>query len=483
MHKKKTLLDYSMRFIPVLCTILLTYILLHYIASNILYARCGITNKLVQLFVAVEPEDEAADTPNNTAKKKDIKPIDWEALYPFSQTVQTENIHESAPEQARTLQQLMPEVPLLNRYTGLIKRVEAAADYFSDRIPFYSNIIRLSRKIQLGLGYNLQSPSESDAILYMKNGYLTSSVPQVSEAEIEEIADSVSDFQSFLVEQDIPFLYVNAGYKVCSTDRQLDSYLKEYSYENGSALLSALTERGVDTLDFREQMRLGDLDWYGSYYKTDHHWKTETGLWAAGVIAERLNQSYEFSFDLNRLNPECYRQTTYPHFWLGGQGRRDAFANSDLEDFTLILPDFATNFTLLIPSKELELNGNYSNTLVDLKLLEQIKNYSRQEFLEKRDAYNCSRIQNDPLTTIENHLSTNNNGKKILFLQDSFAWYSTGFLACDLSNVDVLHPMSFTGSIRSYIEKTKPDMVVMMYCEKNICPINWQTHNSPFDLR
>lgn len=59
----------------------------------------------------------------------------------------------------------------------------------------------------------------------------------------------------------------------------------------------------------------------------------------------------------------------------------------------------------------------------------------------------------------------------------------TGYLAFDVQYIDVIHPMAFNGSIRKYVEETRPDMVVMMYCGKNIVPIDWSTHLSQFDLR
>lgn len=45
-----------------------------------------------------------------------------------------------------------------------------------------------------------------------------------------------------------------------------------------------------------EEIQDDGLDWYDSYYVTDHHWKTETGFWAAGRLYE---------------NPSCIRNTVF----------------------------------------------------------------------------------------------------------------------------------------------------------------------------
>ena len=67
--------------------------------------------------------------------------------------------------------------------------------------------------------------------------------------------------------------------------------------------------------------------------------------------------------------------------------------------------------------------------------------------------------------------NVSNRAKKVLILQDSFAYYSTTFLACDIEEIDVIYPREFTGSIRTFIEKENPDLVVMMMGECNIVPI------------
>ena len=101
----------------------------------------------------------------------------------------------------------------------------------------------------------------------------------------------------------------------------------------------------------------------------------------------------------------------------------------------------------------------------------------------EKNLYLTTRWQNDSLGIVKNNCATNNKDKKILILQDSFGWYLTTYLACDVGEIDMIHPMKFTGSIRAYVETMKPDAVVVLYCESNIQKINWETHTSSFDFR
>lgn len=320
-------------------------------------------------------------------------------------------------------------------------------------------------------------------ILQMQNGYLTYTQEELSEEQIKELVDEVSDFQRFLSEKGIPFIYANAGSKVCPYDKQLADSSLEYTNENGDRLVKMLKQMGIDVIDFRDEMQADQLDWYDCYYKTDHHWKTQMGLWAASKLADQLNETGKFSFDQSMFKKDHYSFQTYENCFLGGQGKAVTLANAKPESYTKIIPKFKTTFTLQIPTRGVELSGDYERVLFDDERMKQILTYTDADYMNRATAYDCARARNDAMSLIRNLDPRNNAHKKILMLQDSFAWYSSSFLACDIEAVDIVHLPAFTGSIRSYIEQTKPDAVVMMYCERNITPIDWSGHDSTFDLR
>lgn len=94
--------------------------------------------------------------------------------------------------------------------------------------------------------------------------------------------------------------------------------------------------------------------------------------------------------------------------------------------------------------------------------------------------------RNDALGSVTNHMTQDNAGKKILMLQDSFGYFLSTYLALDISKLDMINLGTFTGSIRSYIEETDPDVVVILLCEKNIKSIDaleYAGHSSYFDFR
>ena len=462
---KKNICDYCSRIVIAVCILFMTYIIIGFITKNICYDVLGMTNPFVCFFIGDDLTEENADT---TIVKVEI---DWQALYPFKETENISMENET--------------VSNVKKYLELTETIEAKIDYYvNNALPKKGVMLEISSILnKIVLGHGVQLSENQSNLLYMKNGYLTYIWPEVSLEDIEEIADSLADFNHYLAEKEIPFLYVNAGSKVCPSDRQLNNEAVEYTNENGDALQTALTERNVRYIDFRKEMLNAGLDWYNAYYKTDLHWTTQTGLWASKIIAETLNREYGYSFDVHLFELSAWQQISFKDFWIGGQGRKDNFFNSDVEEYTLLLPQFKTDLSIWIPTRALNLRGEYADTMVDLSLLNRIKSYSKEDMLSKPDAYSTSQLRNAALTTITNHLSTNNKGKKILFIQDSFGWYSTSFLATDISQIDVIYPMSFNGSIRTYIEESKPDMVVMMYCEHQIGEIDWTTHLDEYDLR
>ena len=271
---------------------------------------------------------------------------------------------------------------------------------------------------------------------------------------------------------------------VFRVSEQLPAGANEHSNENGNNLIRALNERGVNTLDFRDYMIRDGLDWYQSYYITDHHWKTTTGLWAAGIMAQYLNENCGFDFDSKYFDITQYDIETYSDYFLGGQGRTVTLSNCGLESYDKILPKFNTSLSLKIPTRGVDIQGTYQEVLFDQDAFGEIAYYTGQDFATKKDTYSMMRLRNDAYGEIRNLNPENNADKKILLIYDSFSWYTASYLATDVSEVVTLHLSAFNGSVRTLADEMSPDVVIMVYCERNINPIeDWSTHKEMFDLQ
>jgi hypothetical protein len=232
-------------------------------------------------------------------------------------------------------------------------------------------------------------------------------------------------------------------------------------------------------------MKADGLDWYASFYKTDGHWTTRTGLWCASKIAELLNENSGFEYDLSLFDESAYEITTYDDFWFGGGTTNQVtLANREKVSYETIIPLYNTDFEISKPSKGYYKKGTYQEAMINKELLEELKEYATYaNFLPTSGPYGIITLDNTSLQIITNNSAIDNKNKKILIIQDSFGWYSASFLACDTGEIDLIHTEAFTGSVREYVNQTEPDIVIMMPNQRQIDKIDWSTHTSFFDLR
>lgn len=406
----------------------------------------------------------------NVVDREEEVNIDWAKEYPFRNPVKS-----TGPA----------NILRLSRFENIVFNVEdKIKSYTTDLLIGQYGMTVAAKSYNKLIGCPVMQERSSEQIIYLENGYLTYEEELISNDDIAEIADSVQDFSTYLDNQGIGFVYMNTGSKVCPYDKQLPVEANEHSNENGDNLIGALKDRNVNTLDFRDCMIRDGLDWYQSYYITDIHWKTTTGLWAAGIMAEYLNDNFGFDFDRKFFDAAQYDIETYSNYFLGSQGRAVTLSNCSLEAYDRILPKFDTSFSYIVPSHGIDMQGSYEDVLFCKEAFEEIAEYSEQDFTEKRDTYSAIRLNNYAYSDIKNFNPENNRDRKILFIYDSFSWYPVSYLATDVSEIVTLHLPNFNGSVRTLVDEIKPDVVIMAYCERNIDPIeSWTTHTDFFDLQ
>lgn len=195
------------------------------------------------------------------------------------------------------------------------------------------------------------------------------------------------------------------------------------------------------------------FDHHQMYFKTDHHWLPETGLWAAREIVQKLNRACGFNFELSGIQDDDINKTVYPKHFLGSQGKKVTLAKAEPEDISLLYPDYDTEFHYEIMNLGVNTEGDFS-IFYDMHYMEELDYYKGHPFA----AYIYG---NQPLEQIENRRL--DNGKRLLVIHDSYALPVIPFLALKAQYVDAIDPRYFDGSLRTYIERTKPDAVIVLY--------------------
>lgn len=425
-------------------------IMARFISKNLLLEVFGMNNEFVKIVWW--------DYPAGLDTQEEQIVVDWKKEYPFRQ----EDESRETGGLTRGLNKLQ------NKLKAAENVIDAyATDYLVNRVKF----IEYANNIEKKAGWNLQCYTDYNSVSFLKDDYLTGIVPP---RETTEIADNLGDFRDFLNFYNIPMLYVHIPSKICP---YMDGELAEtidFSNRNADSLLQELETKGVPSLDLRGVIHAQGLNHHELYYITDHHWKVEAGLWAAGVIAEYLNCEEGFRIDPELYDQNGYDFTIYPEWFLGSQGKKVTLAKTKADDFTVVVPRFETSLICEIPTLGMEEEGDFRILLDESKY-------------QERDLYNLSPYHayswgDNALMTVTNR--NDKSGKSILLIHDSYGDPVAPFMALGVETLYSMDIRSFSGSLQSFIEQKQPDIVIVMYYAGTLSEnVDYSTHDSPFDFR
>lgn len=183
-----------------------------------------------------------------------------------------------------------------------------------------------------------------NGIVKLDNGYLIGSDGKfIDDDKIEGIAKSLSTFNEYLRNYGASFVYALAPYTVSKYDPQIPVGVNDYANDNADRLIARLSKEHVDVIDFRENMHSNGIEHYSMMYKTDHHWTTEAGLYAYGVIEEYIRNKIGCEVDDRIADVTNYTITRYKGWHLGSRGQRTGKWFAGIDDYDLILPSFQTH--------------------------------------------------------------------------------------------------------------------------------------------
>lgn len=282
-----------------------------------------------------------------------------------------------------------------------------------------------------------------------KGNYIVSSSPETS---TDYEYNQISALADFLKEHDIHLLYVNEPTKYVD-----DNFFKEnfgvdsFSNRNMDKFLGRIREKGIPTIDLRENIREEGLNIKDFFYRTDHHWTTKATLWAVKIIADGLNKYCGYSIDTSLYNVDNYDMVEYKKAWLGEQGRKVSGAYVGLDDFTEIKPKFETSYTFKFP------DGNKDGTF-DMFVNEDLYDKKSNVYSVGSWHYSYNRL---------NCINHNVNYGKILLLGDSYEQTTEPFLSLGIKEVDslVMREVDDSFDLKQYILDNHYDTVIIAYAQ------------------
>ena len=301
--------------------------------------------------------------------------------------------------------------------------------------------------------------TETDDVVLLKNGSLTNLISLTDGETAAAKAEDVIAFGKDTEKAGMPFLYVQVPQKVCKYDDQMPPGQVSHINENLDNHLALLQQAGISVFDLREKLHEDGLSHYDMFFRTDHHWKMSSGLWAAKALAEELSARYGFGLSTEQLDEDDYEAETMERWYLGSQGRQVTAGYISPDDFTWYIPKFPTEFRVEHPDKGLDLTGDFYETMYD------------DEMLHKYDLYGQSTYEailggNRPYTKITNLQKP--DGLKIMLVHDSYSTAVMPFLAQSCGEIHMVDVRpwagNYEGDLRALRDGIRPDIVIVMLC-------------------
>ena len=378
----------------------------------------------------------------NQVSTKDIGGIPEQAS-----EVQSRSMEGSTSSLTRSFQRVQAA---LNRFEVAARGVTARIDDFARqnalfRIPFSE----LNMGFRKAAGMRLFP--DADRTLRLNNGHLIQTLDRI---DVDAAARPVIEFRQRCANRGLPFLYVVLPTKACRVDNQLPWGMEDHCIENSDRFMAQIAAGGVPILDLHGQAQTSFPDYFDLFFRTDHHWKPETGLWAAGQIAAELNRRLDFGLPVESLAGSNFNVQVFPRFFLGSLGKKLTRAYATPDDFSLVTPKFETALTGRMSHRSAVRSGDFRKVWIDERQIAQ-RNYYQ------RNPYGAYAFSDPPQMSVTNHLHP--NGKRLLIVKDSYANVVAPFLSLVSARVDMLDLRDFDGSVADYIERSRPDVVLILY--------------------
>lgn len=294
------------------------------------------------------------------------------------------------------------------------------------------------------------------AIVKDADGYLLP-INLNTDFDVEMAVNKLVELENYCNDQGIKFSYVSYPSK-CDASDYADGYgIQSNSEEIREELLSGLDDNDIHVLNVRDMLEAKGLSRKDIFYKTDHHWNTRSGLFAAHAIAEYLEDEFGISTQPEKLDPKLFTYVEYPKSWFGETGRllSKTWVGS-LDDFTLITPNYDTSLQYTV-FNDFNREGDFS-ILFDGGLYET-------EF----DLYTTSlHYSYMPRAYYNNVIVLNKNiecGAKVLIIKDSFTIAVAPFLSLACEKLNMWDMRKHEGSIYNYIKENDFDVVMVAYTD------------------
>lgn len=286
--------------------------------------------------------------------------------------------------------------------------------------------------------------------------------------DMSGLAESMTEYAASIRDTDTHVVYAMTPDKMLSGITTFESGLPyHYANEDADEFLKLLDGAGVDTLDYRESILDSGIAAKDLFFQTDHHWTINTAFWAYQQLVSFMEERYGYVLDPEGIytNIENYNQITYQDSFIGSMARKTGIYYGGVDDFTLIYPKFKTDFSFFFKNYDYEFSteGRFEYSLLNMGPW----NYEGNPYDKENDKYETYLYGNLGFVRITNQQNT--DGPKVLIVKDSYMVPVAAFLANVCSEVFVVDPRYYEGSITELTKSIEDlSVVVVSFTPQNL---------------
>lgn len=283
---------------------------------------------------------------------------------------------------------------------------------------------------------------ELNDVIKLNNGYLTSVQQRATDEALLSNVEVLANIQEYLESKGIKFIYVRAPYKISVFDSQLPEGVIDYSADNSKRFVELLDQFNINYIDIGLEMHNDGLNQYDYYYKTDHHWTSEGGLYAFSKIDKEIKNELGITEENKYTDINSYNIEVYKDWHLGSNGQRVGVYYAGADDMHYIKP----KEDVIIRDVTTQETDSFSKLLYDESVL------SKRDY-EQRLTYDT--LYGEAMGHQLHNDSTSNN-IKVLVSTDSMGKVVVPYMVLSYENV------YWTGITKELIDEYKPDVVVLI---------------------
>ena len=248
-------------------------------------------------------------------------------------------------------------------------------------------------------------------------------------------------------------LYINKISKSTTSTSLLPDYYPHIYSSNFNTIKPVLEKNGILITDLEKVIAVQGIDKYSLFYKTDHHWTPQAGLWVCRNICSTINIIPGWNLNTDIFNEENYQIQKFPQSFLGSQGKRVGALYSEIDDFDVVYPSFQTELSVNIKDINFNKTGDFYETMI------HEENITPDKLLnQETSAYSAYMQGNHSLVNIRNH--NINTGKSALIVMDSYGCVVAPYLALVFDKLDCIDIREYSDCLEDYIKSTEPDIVI-----------------------